>query len=384
MARSIPSHGAVKQGRASASSSSSAAPAFSSPAAQASTMYGGSGSRSPSAASTSPAASVSPVSSSRSAADRTRAAAVRCSRPCSRVRVSRDPAALTIVCPFGVKGRSEPTARNPFRPSGWTMTCSSGVESARLAGDWARRNRASSGSSDRAARSTRSLHRPSALPAAGAEASAARRTAPAWSNRITQPSTSLASRSTTAAVPSRCRAARVSRPCAAKARLSSSYCSAASSSLTALPIAMNGVSRGTSTRGSPAASAASMNSRGTRSWVRPTPNPNPATPRATSRSMYGPASAPDRRIPVVRTSSPPSRKGVGSSSSLTATQRTGRSRCRRPARTVRWSGAIATTRRSVGATSLPRLSFATLAKCPSSLCHDDTSAREMPGHSVVA
>lgn len=91
-------------------------------------------------------------------------------------------------------------------------------------------------------------------------------------------------------MPSGCSAARVSRPCAAKARFSSSYCSAASSSLTALPTAMNGVSRCTSMSGNPRASAARTYSSGTSSWLSPTPKPRPAAPRATSREMYGPAS----------------------------------------------------------------------------------------------
>ena len=78
----------------------------------------------------------------------------------------------------------------------------------------------------------------------------------------------------------------------------------------------------------PAFSAALTSAAGTSAWESPTPSPRrddvggdePPDVRRARRGLLG------RRIPVVRSSSPPSRKGAGSSSSLTATQRTGRSR----------------------------------------------------------
>ena len=65
--------------------------------------------------------------------------------------------------------------------------------------------------------------------------------------------------------------------------------------------------------------------RGTSSWPTPTPKPSPTTPGA-GQPAYVPRSAPASStssfMPVVSSSSPPSRYGPGSSSSLVCTQRT--------------------------------------------------------------
>jgi hypothetical protein len=53
---------------------------------------------------------------------------------------------------------------------------------------------------------------------------------------------------------------------------------------TARVIARNGVARGTSSTGSPCRSAAAMSAGGTAAWLRPVPNPIPATPAAATRA----------------------------------------------------------------------------------------------------
>ncbi len=73
---------------------------------------------------------------------------------------------------------------------------------------------------------------------------------------------------------------------------------------------------------------------------RPTPKPSPTTPAAASRRTYAASAAgsPSSSLrPVVSSSSPPSRYGPGSSSSLVCTQRTSAPSRSPPARTVSFS-----------------------------------------------
>src|SRR5437773_357980 len=95
---------------------------------------------------------------------------------------------------------------------------------------------------------------------------------------------------------------------------------------------MNGVRSGTWISGRPRAAAASTSATGTTSCTSPTPKPSPTTPARTRRSTYAAACDPPDRsrpshIPTDSSSSPPSRYGVGSTSSLACTQVT--SRCSR-------------------------------------------------------
>ena len=163
-------------------------------------------------------------------------------------------------------------------------------------------------------------------------------------------SSALESLATTAAAPSGAKAALVRSRWVSTVRVTASYSAAANRSETARLIAMNGVGSGTSISGSPADSAASIRACGVRSCVRPTPSPTPLTPALTSRPTNRSQSPSPRRSPVVSTSSPPSRYGVGSASSLTATHRTGASIAWRPARSTRSRAGMSRTVRTVGRT----------------------------------
>ena len=124
---------------------------------------------------------------------------------------------------------------------------------------------------------------------------------------------------------------------------------------TASVIAMNGTGYGTSNTGNAACSAAVMSERGTLSWEKPSPNPRPASPASARRLTYARCFAGEvpTPIPVVRSSSPPRSHGVGSSSSLTWTQRIGRRLSASPA--TRRSAMPGISRMSRTTTAIARL-----------------------------
>ena len=118
---------------------------------------------------------------------------------------------------------------------------------------------------------------------------------------------------------------RSSRSWAASARRSTAYCSLTRCVNAFSVSAMNGSSYGTSNSAKSCFAAASTSASGIVSCAKPVPRPSPASPWPASRATYarcvsGSVSA----MPVVSSSSPPDRNGVGSSSSEMCTQRTAR------------------------------------------------------------
>ena len=145
------------------------------------------------------------------------------------------------------------------------------------------------------------------------------------SSRTAHPPVARMSAFTMPSTPWPSRTARV-RVCSASSdRESRSYCSATRRVNTASVMAMKGTGYGTSNSGNDARSAASASAFGTERKEKPVPKPSPASPAAVKRLRYArcfPGVDPTP-IPVVKSSSPPLSHGVGSSSSLTCTQRMG-------------------------------------------------------------
>ena len=259
-----------------------------------------------------------PARSRRSAVSRSRCSAVSPPPPRSTASDSRETATATRDWSVRSNPTGRPTARKPrtvpLAPSGCSTTRSGPT------------SRADELSRPRALKTPTSSR--SAAACSVATVGAAARTRPDGSSTRTQAASPRARRAATAGTASAPRAARVRSRWVSKARVVASYSCAATIAETDLEMAMNGVASGTSSTTSPWSAAASSSASGTAGWVRPTPSPYAATPASTRCPTYadqaGPSSAP-RRMPVESRSSPPSRKLRGSSSSLTATQRTGRS-----------------------------------------------------------